>query len=90
MAGREITRAREMPQGPHWGIMTFGETTTSSDMGHGYGVVVETHRCVTYQAYEDRAEWEAECKSLCLGRQDFAAFHVDGKAKFVTEVKLEI
>lgn len=62
----------DIPAGPHFAIIRTTSVTIPGDErsrthpGHGYPESTETF--ITYQAFTDRAKWEAEIASLSAQR----------------------
>ncbi len=81
---RYVSTADDMPSEDHFAIVRFGSVSD------GYGGT--TPSVISYEAFTDRQEWEAEVARLMssrFGSGSFKAIHVR-PAHVATTVKIEI
>jgi hypothetical protein len=83
----------DVPASPHFAIIRTTSVTIPGDErsrthpGHGYPE--NTERFVTYRAFADRDEWEAEIRELSNRQENFRALVVT-PAKVITATSVTI
>ena len=67
-----VNTSSEIPEGPHWAIVTFGsihipgDERSRTNPGHGYPASTQTS--LSYTVYTSEEEWKAEIESLAARR----------------------
>jgi len=77
MEYKNVSRPGDIPRDQHFAIFegnSFyipGDERSRTNPGHGYPA--STEYAISYRAYSNRAEWEAEIKRLSERQKDFRA-----------------
>jgi hypothetical protein len=88
-----VNRLEDLPREAHFVIMkqssyyTPGDERSRTNPGHGYPASTEYY--VSYVAYTDRKEWEAEIDRITRQHDSFRAFAVS-PAKINTTVSVNV
>jgi hypothetical protein len=91
--GKFVSKPGDMPAGQHYVILRFstvyipGDERSRTNPGHGYPEHSET--TVTYEAINNRAEWEMEIQRLTITKTPFSAF-VANPATIQTNVSVSV